>query len=47
VVTFTPALPWPGNTPVLVQVNVTGINLTDLAGNNSNSFGASFTTGTQ
>jgi hypothetical protein len=47
VVTFTPSSPWPGNTPVLVQVNVTGINLTDLAGNSSNSFGAVFTTGTQ
>jgi hypothetical protein len=32
---------------VLVQVNVTGVNLTDLAGNASNSFGASFNTGAQ
>jgi hypothetical protein len=47
VVTFTPTLPWPGNTQVLVQVNVTGVNLTDLAGNAGNSFGASFNTGAQ
>jgi len=45
VVTFTPSPPWPGNTPIVVHVNLTGVNLTDLAGNAANFFGASFTTG--
>jgi len=43
VVTFTPISPLPGNSTVIVQVN---LGLLDLSGNTSNSFYSTFTTGT-
>jgi len=45
VVTFTPSLPLPLNTTITLTVNVPGV--VDTAGNGTNFFQSSFTTGTQ
>ncbi|HEX4605390.1 MAG TPA: Ig-like domain-containing protein, partial [Candidatus Angelobacter sp.] len=44
VITFTPAGPLPGNTSISTQINLNNAVL-DLAGNQANTFGGSFTTG--
>jgi len=46
VLTFTPAGPLPGNTLIVIQINL-NTQVLDLAGNQANTFGGSFTTGAQ
>jgi hypothetical protein len=46
VLTFTPGAPLPGNTVIVIQINL-NTQVLDLAGNQANTFSGSFTTGAQ